>query len=134
MHFMLSEDQVMLQDTLRRVVADHCSGQTLVEMIDGKEVQLGPLWAELCALGVGGIAVAEQHGGAGLQMIDLAVAAEVLGYGSAPVPFLGHSLATLAVTLAGSDAQKAVWLPRLSSGAVTGNIALAEQDARAGRE
>ncbi|MEO2169097.1 MAG: acyl-CoA dehydrogenase, partial [bacterium] len=45
-----------------------------------------------------------------------------------PGPFLGHALASLALTLGGSPSQKAAWLPRLASGAALGTIAFAEAD------
>jgi alkylation response protein AidB-like acyl-CoA dehydrogenase len=77
-------------------------------------------------MGVAGLVVPEEHGGAGLSVLDLALAAETLGYGGAPGPFLGHALASLAILLGGSDAQRKEWLPRLATGDALGTVALAE--------
>jgi alkylation response protein AidB-like acyl-CoA dehydrogenase len=52
--------------------------------------------------------------------------AEVLGGGALPGPFLGHSLACLALERAGSAAQKQRWLPALAAGEAIGSVAFAE--------
>jgi alkylation response protein AidB-like acyl-CoA dehydrogenase len=60
------------------------------------------LWQELVELGWPGIAVAEEQGGGGLGMVELAVLLEELGYACAAVPFLGSALS--AAALAREDA------------------------------
>ena len=72
---------------------------------------------ELVELGWPGIAIAEEHGGQGLGAVELAVLLEELGYAlrgrrrsSAP------SLAAAVIDAAGSDEQRARWLPGLASG------------------
>ena len=86
------------------------------------------LWRSLAELGLPQLIVPEDYGGLGLGMIDLAIVAEQLGTYAAPVPFLGHALATLAVSLVGSEAQKARWLPGLAAEDILGTIALGEGD------
>ena len=66
-------------------------------------------------MGLAGLAVPEEYGGAGLELLDLALASETLAYGGAPGPFFGHSLAALAIILGGSEEQKRSWLPRLAT-------------------
>jgi alkylation response protein AidB-like acyl-CoA dehydrogenase len=78
------------------------------------------LWSELAGLGWPGIAVAEENGGQGLGAIELAILCEELGRVVAPVPFLPTVLAATLIEHAGSDAQKAKWLPGLASGELTG--------------
>jgi alkylation response protein AidB-like acyl-CoA dehydrogenase len=84
------------------------------------------LWQALCELGVPAIMVPEAYGGLGLGMVDLAIVAEALGKAVAPVPLLGHALAALAITLGGSEDQKARWLPRLATGEVLATVAMCE--------
>src|SRR3546814_8269970 len=67
------------------------------------------------------------HGGLGRAMVDLAIVSELFGTYAAPVPWLGHALATVAIVLGGSEAQKARWLPRLASGEVLTTVAFAER-------
>jgi alkylation response protein AidB-like acyl-CoA dehydrogenase len=77
-------------------------------------------------LGLGGISLSDEYGGAGLQMLDLALVAETLGRCATPGPFLGHALCGLAIAYAGSDEQRKTWLPRLATGEALGTVALAE--------
>jgi len=84
------------------------------------------LWHNMAELGLAGLALPERYGGAGLELIDLALAAEVLGHQAAPGPFLSHALAGLSILLAGSDAQRDAWLPALASGESLGTVGLGE--------
>src|SRR5471030_2475622 len=74
-----------------------------------------------------GAAIPEEYGGAGLGYEGLCVLAEELGRVVAPVPFASTAyLAAEAILLAGTEAQKREWLPRISDGSVIGCFALAE--------
>jgi len=74
-----------------------------------------------------GAAIPEQYGGAGLGYEGLCVLAEELGRAVAPVPFASSAyLATEALLLAGSEAQKRRLLPPLADGSAIGCFALAE--------
>jgi alkylation response protein AidB-like acyl-CoA dehydrogenase len=126
MDFGLSEEQEMLQETVRGFVQKECPPQRLRELFDAGSGQDDALWKGLAEMGLAGLVVPEQHGGAGLEILDLALVAEVLGEGALPGPFLGHSLACLALAAAGSDAQKKSWLPRLAEGSLIGSVALCE--------
>src|SRR5206468_506123 len=61
----------------------------------------------------------------GALVCRAAVIAEVLGHAGCPGPFLGHTLATLAVEH-GNPAQQARWLPRLATGEAIGTVAFCE--------
>jgi alkylation response protein AidB-like acyl-CoA dehydrogenase len=50
-----------------------------------------------------------------------------MGEGALPSPFLGHSLASLAIAEAGSEAQKKTWLGPLAEGRLVGSVALCEE-------
>lgn len=127
MNFLLSEQQVEIQQTVARLLAERYSSLKMHEAFDSDEVFDAALWRDLCEMGVAGLHLAEEHGGAGLEMVDLAVVAEALGAGAASVPILGHWLAGLAIQLAGSDEQKSRWLPRIATGEVLASVAFAEE-------
>jgi alkylation response protein AidB-like acyl-CoA dehydrogenase len=55
-------------------------------------------------------------------MVELAVLLEQGGYACAPSPLLGSAGAALVISEAGSDEQRAEWLPRLASGEATGSF------------
>lgn len=126
MDFALSEEQELLQETVRGWVEAECPPGLVREVIDGAHERVAPLWSGLVEMGIAGLLAPERHGGAGLELLDLAVVAEELGRGCVPGPFLGHSLAVLAISRCGSDAQQERWLPRLASGEALGTVAIAE--------
>jgi alkylation response protein AidB-like acyl-CoA dehydrogenase len=70
--------------------------------------------------------VPEEAGGLGLGLLDAALASEALGQAVAPVPFMGVVLAPLALSLGGTEAQRAEWLPKLASGDVMAAAAISE--------
>jgi alkylation response protein AidB-like acyl-CoA dehydrogenase len=81
----------------------------------------------MARLGWLGAAIPEQYGGAGLSRLELCVLAEEMGRGLAAVPFASTIyFAAEALMLAGSDAQKAKWLPKIASGEAIGCFAISE--------
>ena len=127
MNFDTSEEQELLQDTVRQFLAGECPPLRVREIFESEGGHDPALWKGMVELGLAGLLVPEEHGGAGLEVIDLALVSETLGYGGAPGPFLGHALASAAILAGGSDAQRAAWLPRLASGEVLGSVALGER-------
>jgi len=125
--FDLTEEQQMLQEAVGQLLENECPVTHLREIFDGETGHDPALWKGLVEMGLAGLAVPEEYGGAGLEILDLAVAAETLGYHAAPGPFLGHALAALAITCGGSEAQKKKWLPALATGDLVGTVALAEE-------
>src|SRR5262245_61660380 len=128
MNFALSEQQVALQDSLARMIEEACNLRRVHAVMDGSGGFDAALWKQLVEFGAAGACIDEAHGGLGLKMIDLALIAEVLGNKAAPVPFLGHALAGIAIASAGSEAQKKAWLPKITSGEILATVALGEGD------
>ena len=84
--------------------------------------------AGLAELGIPALLIPEAHGGVGLTPLDACVVAETLGYHVTPVAFTASSvMVPTALRLAGSDAQRLAWLPRIASGQTVVGAALAEQ-------
>ncbi|MCH2173749.1 acyl-CoA/acyl-ACP dehydrogenase [Myxococcota bacterium] len=130
MDFGISEEQELLQETVRGFVTNECPATHLREVFDGESGHDPELWAGMLEMGLGGLTLSEDFGGAGLDILDLALVSEVLGEGAVPSPFFGHTVAGLALAWGGSDEQKASWLPRLASGDVVATAALAEAENR----
>ena len=126
MDFGLSEEQEILQRTVAQFLENECPLARVRELYDADQPYDPGVWKGLCELGVAGLLVPEQHGGAGLGMVDLALVAETLGCAAFPGPFLGHALASVALLAGGSGAQQERWLPRLASGEALGSVALGE--------
>jgi alkylation response protein AidB-like acyl-CoA dehydrogenase len=82
----------------------------------------------MAEMGWTGAAIPEEYGGAGLGRLAICVLAEELGRAVAPVPFSSSVyLATEAIQLFGSAAQKRDWLPKLADGSAIGTFAMAER-------
>ena len=128
MDFGLSEEQEMLQETVRGFAHNECPTTRLRELFDEGNGHDPALWQALAEMGVAGLTVPEEQGGAGMEFLDLALVAEVLGEFALPSPFIGHSLAIQGILLAGSEAQCASLLPALASGELIASIALHESD------
>ncbi len=128
MNFDLSDEQRLLQETVDKFLANECPPARVRQIFDSDSSFDPDLWKDLAKLGLGGLALPEQYGGAGLELLDLAVVAEILGRRATPGPFFEHALAGMAIALAGSEEQKRDWLPRLAAGDARATVAFAEAD------
>jgi alkylation response protein AidB-like acyl-CoA dehydrogenase len=127
MNFDFSDDQKLLQEQVRKFLADKCPIKVVRRVLDGPETHADEVWKGLVELGVPGMAIPEEHGGLGLGALELCLVSEEIGRATAPVPFdTSVVLATEAIKLAGSEAQKKKWLPELAAGRVIGTVAVSE--------
>jgi alkylation response protein AidB-like acyl-CoA dehydrogenase len=130
LRFLLSDEQAELQAAVRDFAVARTDGGARRRAFESDSGFDSEFWSGLVDLGVTGIAAPEEAGGMGLGLLELALAAEALGYAGAPGPFLGHVLATMAIARHGSPAQKDRWLPQLANGQAVGAIAWAEPQER----
>ena len=119
-----------MQDAIKSVLDERCGSRFLHGFIDSKADYDPGLWRLLRELGTPGISIPERFGGLGLGVVDLALAAEMLGYAAAPVPLHAHWLAAFAIVEAGDNAQHARWLPELAGGERLATVALCEPNSR----
>jgi alkylation response protein AidB-like acyl-CoA dehydrogenase len=127
MNFDFSDDQKQLRDQARKFLAEKCSPKAVRAVLDGKAAYDKELWKGLAEMGFLGVAIPEEFGGAGAGHLELCVIAEEMGRALAPVPFSSTVyLAAEALLIAGSDAQKRKWLPKIASGEAIGTLALFE--------
>lgn len=127
MEFDLSDEQVMLQDSVHRFLLES-GGLERTRIFAAKGESRAANVAEgLAQLGVTGLLIGEEHGGSGLSLLDAALASEVMGRHVAPTAFIGTSvMAPMALQRGGSRVQQDQWLPRLASGKVIAGVALSE--------
>jgi alkylation response protein AidB-like acyl-CoA dehydrogenase len=130
-----SDEQKELQAQVRRYLAEKCTPAAVRAILEGPEPYDRALYAGLAEMGVLGAAIPEEYGGVGLSHLELCLFAEELGRVIAPVP-VASSIYLCAEFLlqAGSEAQKAAWLPKLASGETVGTFALVEGQGRAGAD
>jgi alkylation response protein AidB-like acyl-CoA dehydrogenase len=117
MDFGLSEEQRLLEESLRRYLGENAPTARVRAISKTADAHDDALWKSLAELGVPGVLVPPQHGGSGLGMLDAAVIARELGYAATPAPFLGSAVMA-PVALLASPASRAAgeWLPRLARG------------------
>jgi alkylation response protein AidB-like acyl-CoA dehydrogenase len=118
MHFAFTDEQAMIAETVQGFFAEHATSERTRKAMAGEGIDRA-LWQAFCAeLGLAGIGVAEDLGGAGLGMVEFAIVAEAAGSQVAAVPLLGHAMAARAITAGGSAAQQSEWLPGMLSSEV----------------
>ncbi len=131
MEFALSEEQRLFADSLRSLLADRVPVEALRRHAEAGSGFDAGLWESLVELGLPGLLVPERFGGAGLGILDAAVAAEVLGGAAAFAPFAGSVvMATLAFIHGASEELQAAWLPRIAAGEVRFGVGLSENGGR----
>jgi isovaleryl-CoA dehydrogenase len=130
MNFDLGEDVVQLRDMVHRFAQDRIKPQA-AEIDQSNDFPAG-LWKELGELGLLGITVSEEYGGAGMGYLAHTVAVEEVARASASVSlsYGAHSnLCVNQINLNGTPEQKARYLPRLISGEHVGALAMSETGA-----
>src|SRR6185369_13533027 len=126
-----TEEQEILAHTARELVNGRSPLRRVRELREDETGFSRELWQSMAELGWLGIVVPEQYGGAGLGWSDLAIVMEEAGRGLLPEPLVGSVLlATTALLLGGSDAQKQSHLPTLVTGERLAALAYQEAGSR----
>lgn len=127
MEFVFTEEQAMIGETARAFFAESATSEHTRKAMAGDGIDRA-LWRSFCGeLGLGGVALPETYGGAGLGMVEFALVAEAAGAQIAAIPLVGSiAMAAHAIAAGGSESQKAEILPRLISGDVIGACAGAQ--------
>ena len=130
LEFPLGETAEMLRDTVRSFASDNIA--PLAAEIDAKDEFPHHLWKPMGELGLLGITVGEEYGGAGLGYLEHVIAMEEISRASASVglSYGAHSnLCVNQIKLNGNDAQRQKYLPGLVSGEHVGALAMSEPGA-----
>ena len=130
MKFDLGEDVNALREMVHRFAQERI--KPMAAEIDSNNAFPNDLWPEMGALGLLGITVDEEYGGAGMSYLAHVVAVEEIARASASVSlsYGAHSnLCVNQVKLNGSDEQKRKYLPGLISGENVGALAMSEPGA-----
>ena len=127
MNFDLAEEQKMLADQARGLLAEQSPPDRLRHLIDSNAEWDERLWKAIAELGFLGASISEDYGGLGLGALDLGVISEEMGRAVAAVPFYASIVcAADAVETFAAAEQKEKWLPQLASGEIAGTLAHAE--------
>jgi len=129
-NFDLAPEHELLRDTVRQFALDRIA--PLAEELDREKRFPYELVRELAELGLMGMTIPEEYGGAGTDTVSYAIAVEELTRIDSSVAITvaaHHSLGTLPIYLFGSEEQKRRWLPDLASGRKLAAFGLTEPDA-----
>ena len=131
MDFGFSQEQEPLRQTARSFLEKECPSGFVRRMMDDPAGTTDEFWGKLAELGWLGLIYPEAHGGVGLDSSTSRWSSRRWGAPSCPARSSRPcSSAGSRCSNAGSEAQKAAWLPRIAAGEARATLALLEESAR----
>ncbi len=127
LNFDLGDTADMIRDSVRSFSSDNIA--PIADEIDKSNKFPRELWPKLGELGVLGITVEEEYGGAGLGYLEHVIAMEEISRSSAAIglSYGAHSnLCVNQIRRNGTEAQRQRYLPKLISGEHVGALAMSE--------
>src|SRR6266513_5868214 len=130
MNFDLDQEHELVRSTVRDFAEQRVA--PVAEELDRESRFPYDLVGELAELGLMGMTIPEQYGGAGADTVSYAIAVEELTRVDSSVAITvaaHHSLGTLPIFYFGSEEQKREWLPQLAAGRKLAAFGLTEPGA-----
>src|ERR1700741_4046155 len=129
MEFGFSEEQRMLRETVRKLMDKHAPRE-YVRRLDREAAYPYELYDAWLEAGLLAMPFPEDCGGLGGNAMDLAIIVEEIAKTSADfvMAYSGSVFCGLNLVRKASAAQKAYWLPRLTSGEIRMSISMSEPD------
>ena len=122
-----TEETALIRSTTRQFLEEVVPLSRVREMMLERRGFDMEIWKSMAELGWQGLAIPEEHGGAGYGMVELGVVLEEMGRLLTPGPFFASAvMATQAIVNAGTSEQQAALLPRLASGEEIAALAMFE--------
>ncbi len=113
-----SDEQQMLMESARQFCRDRSPVSAVRALLDSESGYDESVWREAVELGWPGIAIAEEHGGAGLDPGALVPVLEAMGRQLLALPLTSTVLAARLLQQAGGGGPAAALLPELAGGTV----------------
>ncbi|HEX9063882.1 MAG TPA: acyl-CoA dehydrogenase family protein [Streptosporangiaceae bacterium] len=125
-----SAEQRELADSVRRFLADRMPLTRVRELMETQDGTDEKVWSYAGSqLGLQGLAIPEQYGGAGFTFTEQAIVLEEFGAALYPGPYLASAvLAATALLASSDDAARQELLPGIASGEVVATLAVTEDD------
>lgn len=127
MDFTFTAEQDDAAKLAAQIIGDHTSPARMTEVENAGDRFDRDLWRALADAGLLSLQLPEEHGGAGLGLIELCRVLIEAGRRVAPVPLAVHGATSALLAEAGSPEQQAAWLPRAASGESVLTAAVAEE-------
>jgi alkylation response protein AidB-like acyl-CoA dehydrogenase len=120
-----AEERTALQDSVRRLLADHSTEADVRRTMDAAAGYDADLWRKLAEMGIVGLTVDEAHGGAGAGPLELEIVMEEAGAALLCSPLLASGvLAAELLRALGDEAASARLLPGVAAGTSIATVAL----------
>src|SRR5438045_708905 len=117
MNFTFTEEQRLLEDTVRKFVARDYTFEKRRAIVDSDSGWSRDVWRTFAELGLLALNVSEEYGGMNAGPVETMLVMNGLGSGIVVEPYLASAvLATWLIRLAGDAAQQFELLPALASG------------------
>ena len=127
----LDEQQEMLKNFARDFLEKECPESLVREMEEDEQGYSPDLWKKMAEQGWMGLIIPEDQGGTGMTLCELVVLLEEFGRALVPGPFISTVvLGAVPIMEAGTDEQKAKYLPKIAAGETIMTMALTEPSAK----
>ncbi|MEI8000362.1 MAG: acyl-CoA dehydrogenase family protein [Actinomycetes bacterium] len=132
MNFAFSEEQEQLRDAVRRFMEAKSASEDVRRLMETTDGYDPAVWSQMAnELGLQSLAIPEEYGGQGFTFIELAIVLEEMGRALLCAPYFSSVvLAAHAILNAGTDAEKAEFLPGIASGETIAALAFTEPNGK----
>ena len=130
MNFDFDEDQEELRHTVRRFLEHSCAEADVRRLMATDLGYDEAVWAQMAGqLGLHGLAIPEEYGGAGFGFVELGIVLEEMGRVLLCAPFFASAVMAAELLMAAGDEQACKdYLPGIASGETIATVALTESD------
>jgi alkylation response protein AidB-like acyl-CoA dehydrogenase len=116
-----------LRQAVRRFLAKHSTESEVRRLMDSENGFDQAVWTQLAEMGLTGLAIPEEHGGAGAGWVEVGIVLEEAGRALLCAPYLSTVVLATAALLACGDTEAANgYLPRIADGSLTATVAVTE--------
>ena len=132
MNFAFSEEQEELRRAVRRFLEDKSPMTEVRRLMETEDGYDPGVWEQMAnQLGLQGMAIPEEHGGAGFGYVELIVVFEEMGAALLCAPYFSTvALASNCLLSCGDESAKKDYLPGIASGETIATLALTEDSGR----
>jgi alkylation response protein AidB-like acyl-CoA dehydrogenase len=129
-NFDFDEDQEELRHTVRRFLEHSCAEADVRRLMATDLGYDEAVWAQMAGqLGLHGLAIPEEYGGAGFGFVELGIVLEEMGRTLLGAPFFASAVMAAELLMAAGDEQaRKDYLPGIASGETIATVALTESD------
>lgn len=121
MKFEFTPEQLALRDAVRALLDKECSPEVVRAAWEGRP---NDAWRRLAEMGVVGMTAPDEHGGLGMNELDLVLVLEECGRVALPDPIVEHVAVVIPALVDAGGKRAKQWLPQLATGELIATAAL----------